>query len=158
MNATVDGFTKAMAQAGLTLPNTIIPDGRLHRFASNGRADGDSGWYVFHDDGVPAGMFGDWRTGLKESWCSKSDKQLTASERDAHRQRVEQIKRERDVEDQRRHTEAAAEAQRIWDAATPATDDHPYLQPKQVKAHGLREDDHGRLVIPVVIDGIITSL
>jgi putative DNA primase/helicase len=38
----------------------------------------------------------------------------------------------------KRHAEAAARAQAIWAAAKPATDDHPYLVRKGVKAHGLR--------------------
>lgn len=154
----VDDFTKAMAQAGLTLSNTIIPDGTIHRFASNGKADDDCGWYVFHDDGVPAGVFGDWRTGLKETWCAKSDRQMTAQEREAHRQRIETIKREREAEDQRRHAEAADDAQRIWNAATPAPANHPYLDRKKVKAHGLRIDVEGDLLIPAMINGVLSTL
>ncbi len=36
------------------------------------------------------------------------------------------------------YSEAAEIAVTIWDAAQPATDDHPYLVRKQIKAHGLR--------------------
>lgn len=158
MTPTLDNFIQAMSEAGLTPPPHVLADGKLHRFAGNGRADNDSAWYALHSDGVPAGVFGDWRTGLKQTWCAKSDRQMTSAERDAHRQRIEKIKREREAEDQRRHAEAAAEAQRIWDTATPASDDHPYLQRKHVEAHGLRVDDEGDLVIPVRINGAIRSL
>ena len=154
----VDSFREAIAATGLTPPDDIHADGQLHRFPTNGRRDDDSGWYVLHADGVPAGVFGDWRSGLKETWCAKSDRQMTPAERAAHRQRIETIQRDREAEEQRRHAEATAEAQRIWDAATPASDAHLYLQRKQVQAHGLRLDDEGDLLLPIRINGAISSL
>ena len=48
-------FREAIHTAGLTPPEVIEADGRLHRFASNGRRGDDAGWYVFHVDGIPAG-------------------------------------------------------------------------------------------------------
>jgi phage/plasmid primase-like uncharacterized protein len=48
-------FIAAIQAAGLTPPESLIPDGKLHRFASNGKRGDDAGWYVFHDDGIPAG-------------------------------------------------------------------------------------------------------
>jgi phage/plasmid primase-like uncharacterized protein len=48
---------KAMLEAGLTPPDQIWLDGKVHRFASNtkGKAGhGDKpGWYVAYADGVP---------------------------------------------------------------------------------------------------------
>jgi phage/plasmid primase-like uncharacterized protein len=61
-------FIKAIQAAGLTPPESMVPDGKLHRFASNGKRGDDAVWYVLHDDGIPAGCFGDWRTGVKENW------------------------------------------------------------------------------------------
>jgi putative DNA primase/helicase len=53
-------FQDAIAVAGLNPPQEIIGDGRLHRFATNGKAGDKSGWYVLHTNGnVPAGAFGD---------------------------------------------------------------------------------------------------
>ena len=46
----------------------IEPDGKLRRFDGNGKRGDDSGWYVLHGDAVPAGCFGDWRTGLSQTW------------------------------------------------------------------------------------------
>lgn len=59
-------FSDAIKASGLTPPDTIMTDGKLHRFSSNGRRDDDAGWYVFYGDGIPAGSFGDWRTGLTQ--------------------------------------------------------------------------------------------
>lgn len=36
------------------------------------------------------------------------------------------------------HAEAAARAEQLWEAAAPASDDHPYLIEKKVRAYGLR--------------------
>src|SRR5262245_38254848 len=59
----------AMQDAGLQPPEVIEPDGELHRFSSNGRRGDDAGWYVLHLDAMmPAGAFGDWRSGVHQKW------------------------------------------------------------------------------------------
>jgi len=158
MHAISDSFREAIARAGLTPPAEILADGTLHRFSTNGRKDDDAGWYVFHDDGVPAGCFGDWRSGITQTWCNKSDRQLTPAERAEYRRRIEQVRRERDKEEQRRHADAADEARRLWDAANPSSPHHPYLVHKNIKPHGLRVDAENRLLVTVSIDGVLTSL
>ncbi|HPB76732.1 MAG TPA: hypothetical protein PLY96_15980, partial [Chromatiaceae bacterium] len=92
-------------------------------------------WYVLHGDGLPAGTFGDYKRGIKETWCAKSAENLTEeerAERDRHWKQQQEI---REAERRRQHDAASIEAQRILDAAQPATDDHPYLKRKAVKAH-----------------------
>ena len=74
---TLNDFRRAIEQADLTAPETIIPDGKLHRFASNRDREDAAGWYIIFPDGVPAGVFGCWRSGVKQTWCGKSDRQLT---------------------------------------------------------------------------------
>jgi putative DNA primase/helicase len=58
-------FRTAMLKAGITPPDSVIADGELHRFATNGKASDDAGWYVLYVDGLPAGAFGDFRTGAE---------------------------------------------------------------------------------------------
>jgi putative DNA primase/helicase len=98
----VDQFRAAIRAAGITPPKAIIPDGKLHRFASNGKPSDDAGWYIFHDDGIPAGAFGDWRGGLSETWRADVDRELTPREKAAHRARVKAMRREREAEDAKR--------------------------------------------------------
>lgn len=62
--STTDQFTQAMAAAGLPMPPEVHADGKLHRFSTSGARSDDSGWYVLHEDGIPAGAFGCWRAGL----------------------------------------------------------------------------------------------
>jgi putative DNA primase/helicase len=61
-------FADAIRAAGLNPPPSIYADSKLHRFASNAKLSDLSGWYVLHGDGIPAGAFGDWRTGRSETW------------------------------------------------------------------------------------------
>jgi putative DNA primase/helicase len=89
-------FRQAIEAAGLTPPNTIMDDGQRHRFTTNGRNSDGAGWYILHADGIPAGAFGDWRTGFTQSWCSRSAQSLTKAEREQHRARMAVIEAERD--------------------------------------------------------------
>lgn len=150
-----DQFRAAILAAGLTPPDVIEADGKLRRFAPNGKRNDDAGWYVLHGDGIPAGSFGDWRSGLTQTWRADIGRPLTPAEEAEHRARIEAQRREREAEDARRHAEAAKRATVIWDDAEDATDDYPYLRAKAVKAHGLRVY-HGDLVIGgMVCDGAV---
>lgn len=78
-------FRAAIAAVGLTPPSMVEADGKLHRFASNGKQGDDAGWYVLHGDGIPAGSFGDWRTGVSQTWQANLGRPLTPAEEYAHR-------------------------------------------------------------------------
>ena len=148
----------AIEEAGLTPPAEIMADGNIHRFASNGSPRDDAGWYVVYPDGIPAGTFGCWRTDVKRTWRADIGRPLTDTEREQHRTKVAEAQRKHEVEKLRRQEDAATEANRIWEAAQPAQNDHPYLVRKGVKAHGLRHHHDGRLVVPVRIGNVIRSL
>jgi phage/plasmid primase-like uncharacterized protein len=154
----LDAFRQEIAQAGLTPPATIIADGKLHRFASNGDRADDAGWYTYFPDETPAGVFGCWRTGLKQTWSSKADSTLTAAERERQRTRLDEARRQREQDEQLRHAEAAKRAQTIWDGTTPAPATHPYLIRKGIHPHGLRIDAENRLIVPVLIANTFASL
>ena len=103
-------FRDAIRAAGLTPPDVIYDDGKLRRFAGNGKPRDDSDWYVLHGDGVPAGAFGSWRTGQSETWRADMGRTLTPAEEAAHRERIDAAKRQRDAEEAKRHAEAARKA------------------------------------------------
>lgn len=146
MNA-INQFITAIASAGMTPPAAIHDDGKLHRFSPTGKRGDDAGWYVLHLDGVPAGSFGDWRSGESQNWCAKSNYDLSDAERQALRERVKVAQRLRDAETARRQTEAAAIALALWEAAAPAVA-HPYLTAKGVKPYAIRADSH-QLFVPM---------
>lgn len=152
----VEQFRDAIQSAGLSAPDTIEADGKLRRFSSSGRQGDDAGWYLLHGDGIPAGSFGDWRTGLSQSWRADIGRPLSPQEEAAHRARIEAMRRDREAEETRRHQEAKKQAEAIWQAAKPVAD-HPYLSRKGVKAYALRAKD-GRLIVPMRDGGVIHSL
>jgi putative DNA primase/helicase len=148
MREHIEQFRAAIHNAGMTPPEVIEADGRLHRFASNGKRSDDAGWYVLHEDGIPAGAFGDWRTGASETWRADIGRKLQPQEEAAYRARIEAMRRERESEEAQRKAEARDKAAAIWQSALPAPDDHPYLLAKGVKAHGPRLHE-GALVVPM---------
>lgn len=137
MTDAIAQFGDAIAAAGLTVPDTINADGAIHRFSTNGRRGDDSGWYMLHTDGVPAGAFGCWRAGLQSTWCGKSDNHMTAAERDAHRQRVEAMRLLREAETAQRQQQASQTAAALLQQAGAATA-HPYLAAKGIQPHGVK--------------------
>lgn len=148
MNSAIEQFRRAIEAAGITPPLKIEADGGLHRFATNGKASDNSGWYVLHTDGIPAGSFGCWRASVSHNWLANIARELNASEMQAHRARMNAIKAARDADEIKRHTEAATKAAGIWERAQPASPDHPYAVRKGVSVSGLREHE-GQLVIPM---------
>ena len=66
----IEQFRIAIRKGGIQPLEIIESDGKLHCFATNGKRDDTAGWYVVYGDGVPAGAFGDWRTGFPEEWCA----------------------------------------------------------------------------------------
>lgn len=141
-------FREAIARSGITPPDQIMADGKLHRFASNGKRSDDAGWYIFYPDGVAAGAYGCWRTDLKVSWRANIGRTLTPAEEAAIQAKMAVARREREREEARRHAEARQGAGAIWKAFKPAPNDHPYLVKKGVKPHGLRVHE-GALIIPI---------
>lgn len=144
----IDQFRRAMKAAGLETPAQIIDDGKLHRFSSNGKQGDDSGWYVLHADDIPAGSFGCWRSGIQATWCAKSDHELTGTERQAMRERMQAMKRQREADEASRNESAAAQGVQLWNKARIATD-HPYLVAKGIKPHGAKVDADGNLLVPM---------
>jgi putative DNA primase/helicase len=144
----IEQFRAAIHSAGLTPPEVIQPDGKLHRFASNGKRGDDAGWYVLHVDGIPAGVLGDWRTGASKRWRADIGRSLSPQEEAQHRAQLAAMRREREADEANRRAEAREKAAAIWQVARPTPDDHGYLVAKGVKAHGLRVHD-GALVVPM---------
>ncbi|MBK7000944.1 MAG: hypothetical protein IPH35_13500 [Rhodoferax sp.] len=123
----LEAFRTAIAASGMQPPEAIIP-GVLQRFSPTGKHGDLAGWYVFFDDGIPSGAYGNWRDSSQMSWCSKSDNDMTDTERDAHRQRMEAARKQRDADKAQQQEATAQAAKTRWDAAQPATG-HPYTLP-----------------------------
>ena len=94
----IEHFRLAIAAAGIEAPDSINANGAIHRFNTSGRRGDDSGWYMLHTDGIAAGAFGCWRTGVQSSWCAKSDNAMTPAELADHRQRIKAMKAQREAD------------------------------------------------------------
>lgn len=121
----IEQFRTAMSAAGLDTSAPLVPDGELHRVSVEGDRRGSrNGWYVLHTDGVPAGAFGSWRSGLHETWCARTEGMSTV-ERAQFGERIEAARKQRDAERQRARERAAEKAERLWRDARPADPAHP---------------------------------
>ena len=157
MTDLVERFRVAILASGLTPPSEIHGDGKLHRFSSSGKSSDDSGWYVLHLDGIPAGSFGCWRKGITQQWCSKSANEMTQAERDAHRQQAEAMRQQREAETAQRQQHAAQTAAQRWAAATQVTA-HQYLSAKGVKPYGVKLEGEALLIPMRDTTGTLHSL
>ena len=140
----LEAFRDAIAAAGLTPPDEIIGDGKLHRFSSNGRPRDESGWYKFFDDDRPAGAFGCWRSDISSTWKSSNPQEFTPAEREAYRARMRDAEAARAAELAAAQAYAAQAAADLWADSTDA-DDHPYLTAKGINGEGARI--HGDMLL-----------
>lgn len=132
-------FRQAIADAGITPPQCVDEtNGKPARFPTNGKRGDDSGWYTFHADGVPAGAYGCWRTGVSGSWSAKPERQFTPTERAAFAKRIEQAKATADAERKRDEAKRRTTASEIWAQCKVSPGDHGYLTRKGVTIPGLR--------------------
>jgi putative DNA primase/helicase len=133
-------FQRAIAAAGLTPPDNIIADGKIHRFTTNGKRSDDAGRYVLHLDGLPAGWFCDYRTGLNQTWCSIERNAQTPEQQKQYATLLKSIQNSRHRAKKAEHDAVAEMAQAIWAAATQIDDavGHGYLVKKGIQAHGAR--------------------
>jgi putative DNA primase/helicase len=144
MNDAIEQFRSAIHSAGLKPPEVIEADGRLHRFPTNGRVSDDAGWYVLHDGSIPAGMFGDFRTGVKRNWQADIGRPLTFAEGKAHRARIAAMRRKCEADEARRREAAKATTAEVVEVSALAADNNPYLIRKHVSPVAtLRELDAG---------------
>jgi len=150
-------FKEAIHSAGIKPPEKIEDDGRLHRFSTNGKNGNVAGWYILHGDGIPAGCFGDWRTGITQYWRANIGRKLTLQEECDYKKKMEFIALKREAEERKRQAGARERAMTLFEKAIVVSNDHPYLKEKSIKAYGAR-DYKGTLVVPIYIDEILHSL
>ena len=157
MNSATEQFKQAIVNAGLPPPTEIVDDGVIHRFSTNGKPHDESGWYVLHADGIPAGSFGDWRSGITQNWSAKTTNDMTEAERQAYRERIKAMQAQREADLVIRQTQAANDAKRRWDAAQVCTE-HSYLTAKSIKPYGAKIEGDNLLVPMRDTSGALWSL
>ena len=155
VNEVIEQFKEALYNGLGYAPNTIIPDGVLHRFKDEkGKL---SYWYNLHIDGRAAGVFGCWKTGVSIKWKLEGDFP-PLSDQDRMNYRIERHRQDltRKAEEQAKHDKAAKKALYIWEHSEPVTL-HPYLTKKGIKPHNSRLNK-GALVLPIYNKKQLVSL
>ena len=117
-----DGFANELQSAGYRLDSPIIV-GKLQRISDpNDKGKKRTGWYVYHeiDDSqneggcIGVGKYGSWRGDDQHTWTSRSVSRMSARERMSYNAQIEQLKAQRELEQQNIWNEAAARAQEIY--------------------------------------------
>jgi phage/plasmid primase-like uncharacterized protein len=152
-----------MRVAGITPPQSIHLDGKLHRFRSGTKGTpghGDkTGWVVAYGDGVPAGKFGCWRAGIEMTWRADVGRALSVPEEMAHARRMREAQAARDEALRIQRDVVADTTETIWSQGTAASPEHPYLARKGIAVHGARVTGDGRLMVPLYTpEGKLASL
>ena len=134
----IESFRAAIAACGIAPPSQIFLDGRLHRFSTNGEANDKAGWYVGYQDPIPAGAFGDWRTGHQYKWSDTPLGRLSQSERLGIMEKVRAAQEASNRAFAASQSNAMQLAEWRWSSGEPARS-HPYLISKGVRSYGLRQ-------------------
>ena len=138
-------LAEAIAAHGLNPPEHIEP-GRFHRFPGAGKgASNRAGWCLLFDDG-DGGQFGDWSTGLNETWQAR--KPTDEAERRRWAAEISKARKLAEQQRQQDQDEAAKECAAIWSKAEAAPPDHPYLVAKGIEPHGAKIEAD-RLLVPI---------
>ena len=151
-----DAFRDAIRAAGFEPPAEVIP-GKWHRYSTNGRRSDTAGYaFMFQDE--RGGIFGDFRTGEEHTWQAERTDTWTPDQRREHAERIAKAKQERDRLLAEQHAQVRKDVAEIWGKAADATDDHPYLAAKGVKAYGLKLQGDALLVPMKDNSGTLHSL
>ena len=140
-------------------------DGSLHRFKVNGDKHGEeTGWYVLHLDGWPAGTVGDWRKGIRENWKFDIEKLPDKNRKFFNNVEIKKsIERRKKLDNELEEKfNTKADRTRIYFETLPIADiTFPYLQKKDIlPLGGIRYcKEKNALAVPLYnINGIFRSL
>ncbi|MFK7866398.1 MAG: zincin-like metallopeptidase domain-containing protein [Alphaproteobacteria bacterium] len=147
----VSSFANALKDQGLTLKGAPIMDGQNHRAMVEGDKKGQqSGAYRAYLDGVPNGMIYNYKQSDEPvKWVASAHDKDNHIDRAALNKQHEAVKAQRKIETQAAKAAATKAAYGIFTNAENAQPDHPYLQNKQVNAHGLKQTKDGKLIVPL---------
>ncbi len=150
-----EALRAACADVGIVYKD-VPADGRFHEtdVEDDPRGRGDGRIKVFADGA--GGIVCNWKGETRPFFSDDGRKLSEAERRERDRKRQDAIRLAAE-EEARRHAESATKAAAIWQAATPAPDDHAYLLKKGIKAHGARMHG-GSLVIPMRSGAEVHSL
>jgi len=151
-----------MASCGIipTAPGVIqfdLPE--MTRFHVAGDKKGTlNGFWRGFSDGVPAGVFGSWKTGAQHNWTSGDHTKWSDSDRAAFAARIEAIRAQRAEEMAQARGEVSKAATARYTALPDASPDQGYCLKKRIQPLNAKQD--GSLLVLAIQDwsGAIHSL
>lgn len=143
-------FAAALKANGLVLDAPPAMDGRWHRVAVEGDAQGKkSGSYRGFADGIPNGQIMNFKTGGETvKWVATGNRPQDL-DREALKEQATRRAAERAEALAAQHRATAKRAYGLFVNAGDPDPAHPYLQRKGVPAIGLKQDARGNLLVPV---------
>jgi len=134
----------ACATVGITY-RAFPPDGLFHVVdAVDGKPRNGAGRIKFFAD-AQGGIACNWKTAHTQAFFVNGT--ATAKLDPAELERIKREQQKRESEKLKGYDRAAVKAVQIWNAATPAPVDHPYLTAKKIKPHGARLASWERTII-----------
>lgn len=117
-----------------------------------------NGFWRGFSDGIPAGVFGSWKTGQSHNWCAKSLTQMTETELAEVKRAVEAIRAQRAEEMAQAQAEVSKIATGRYKALPDALPDQGYCLKKRITP--LNAKQNGDLLVLAIQDwsGAIHSL
>lgn len=110
-----------------------------------------SGWYqLWLNQGVPFGRVGDYRVSMDQPtaiWKPENKKRQTMTK--AEREEIENLRKEVEIKKAEKYSKSAKRAQTMWEAGKEC-ERHTYLEKKEVLSYGLKVDEKGLLMIPLL--------
>lgn len=127
-----------------TDPGVIVFDtAEMVRFHCAGDKRGTlNGFWRGFSDGLPAGVFGSWKTGQSHNWTSGDHTKWTAAEQAALRARIEAIQRQRAEETAHAQATVAQIAAERFNGLPDASPDHGYLVKKRIAPMSAKQSDN----------------
>lgn len=139
-----------MVENDLEPPQNLMADGSLYRCGTTQKPRGKDGAYIIHLTEPYSLWWQNWHSGVSGTHTAKAEEHMPSAHRRALHERRKAEATQREQDKLSRYNEAAQRANNIWDAAIPATAEHPYLKSKGVPSLCLRVTRGGHLVIPVM--------
>ena len=117
-----------------------------------------NGYWRGFSNGLPAGVFGSWKTGQSHTWCSKALTQMTDAEQAEVRRAVEVIRAQRAEEQAQAQGEVAKAATARYITLPDASPDQGYCLKKRIQPLNAKQQNTFLVLAIVDWSGAIHSL
>ena len=130
--AFLDQLRARMLAEGMQPPESI-PIGKYARFPGYEKSYGNTaGWVYVFPDGLGA-IYGDFSTGLRETFQAERDHPYNAAEREAFAKQCREARERAEADERKRREEAQKTVADLLPQSKPASADHGYLVAKGIK-------------------------